>query len=112
MPRIGIGAAGLARPDDIGKKLGLAGFMSPGLPEFSGKTGLTSPDDPGVTGNTELTGFTGETPIPAGATDIEAPPIGAIEGVRDGTWQVWGMIPGGVKLVIISCHLLLLCSSN
>ena len=101
MPRIGIGAAGLARPDDIGKKLGLAGFMSPGLPEFSGKTGLTSPDDPGVTGNTGLTGFTGETPIPAGATDIGAPPIGAIEAVREGTWPVWGMIPGGVKLVII-----------
>ena len=37
--------------------------MSLGLPELSGRTGLTSPHNPGVTGNTGLTGFTGEIPI-------------------------------------------------
>ncbi len=80
MKRPGIGAAGLAKPDVIGNKLGLAGFTSPGLPELSGRTGLISPDDPGVTGNTGVTGLTGDTPIPAGDTD-EAP-IGAMEAVR------------------------------
>ena len=100
--RLGIGAVGLAKPDVIGNKFGLAGFMSPGLPELSGRTGLTSPDDPGVTGNTGLTGFTGETPIPAGEA-----PIGAIEAVRGDSWPVWGTIPGGVKLVITSSHQIL-----
>ena len=111
MTRLGIGADGLARPDVIGNKLGLAGFMSPGLPEFSGNVGLTNPDDPGVIGNTGVTGFTGETPIPAGDMDIGAlDPIGAIdklEAARGATWPVWGTIPGGVKLVIISFRLLL-----
>ena len=58
--------------------------MSPGLPEFSGETGLTSPDDPGVTGKTGPTGLTGETPMPAGDADTEAP-IGAIEEVKGET---------------------------
>ena len=81
--------------------------MSPGLPELSGGTGLTSPDDPGVTGNTEPTGFTGEIPIPAGDTDIEVP-IGAIdklEAVRGEIWLGGGAIPGGVKLVIVHLSL-------
>ena len=68
----------MARPGVRGNMYGLAGFMSPGLPDFSGRAGLTSPDDPGVNGNTGLTGFTGDTPIPAGDTDIEVP-SGAIE---------------------------------
>ena len=36
--------------------------MKPGLPDFSGETGLMSAVDPGVSGITGVTGLTGDTP--------------------------------------------------
>ena len=36
--------------------------MKPGLPDFSGETGLTSAGDPGESGKTGVTGLTGDTP--------------------------------------------------
>ena len=59
-----------------------------------------SPDEPGVTGNTELTGLMGDTAIPAGDTDIELP-----------RW-FRGKLGGGKPVIIDECFnaaLLYLC---
>ena len=86
----------------MGNKLWLAGLISPGLPDFKGKTGLMSPAVPGETGNT---GFTGDTPSAAGLVDIEVlsrSDVVKLEGDKVGGWfSPDGRIPGEVKWVIV-----------
>ena len=93
----------MVNPDVIGNKLWLTGFISPGLPDFKGKTGLMSPAVPGETGNT---GFTGDTSSAAGLVDIEVlsrSDVVKLEGDRVVGWfSPDGRIPGEVnKLVIV-----------
>ena len=99
------GETGLASPGVSCIDAGLAGSMSPGLPDFRGKTGLMSPEVPGEMGKTGLTGFTGDTPNAEDDAADKGGPRGdeaKVEDVRvfGGVLNPVGSNPGGGKLVI------------